>query len=258
MDEFGFPIPLRVRFKKVLGLGSDLYAYMTNVYNRGGLLMGYLATDQKVADDGKRGVIRAFKDLFKKAFSSVVEAGEAGSDITMSALDQGWKYQRLDMTPQEAMLLQTKEDLIRDFSQMVQIPLWKLGIVKDYHYSTAEVAQREYMSQSLNPMLKQIEDEINVKCFMGEIDRRFVEFNREAIIYLDGKTAAEVDDLAVKNGTKTVNEVRDRLHAPRLPGGDARQIAVNTQSSDFTAASEVYKLQQMKNEALTAAKNTVD
>ena len=254
-DEFGIPVPLRARFRHILGLGSDLYGYMTKVYNRGGTLVGYLSTDKPIQDKQKINVIQAFKKLFKAAANT---DQSTGTDLGIAALDQGWKYNRVDLTPNEMMLIETKQDLVQDFAQIVNMPLWKLGIVKDYHYSTAEVAQREYIVACLNPLLYQIEKEIKVKLYPGEDDRRYVEFNRDAIVYLDASTAATIDNTYLQNGTKLRNEVRDRLNLPRLPNGDMQQVPVNVQSSDYTIANEAFKLKQLQAQTTALEKGNVD
>ena len=240
-DESGTPIPLRTRFRHVLGLGSDLYGYTSNLYNRGGVITGYLSTDQKVSDDLKANVIKLFKQLFKRS-----RTNEDGNDNLMAALDNGWKFNRLDLTPQEVQLLATKEDLQRDFAQIVNIPLWKLGRTADYHYASSEAAQREYLASCLNPLLNQIECEINNKLIAPyERDYLYMEFDRDALIALDAKTMAEVDDMAVKNGCMSSDEWRERRNLPHS-GHSIQQVPVNVTSADYVAQAETLKLEGLK------------
>lgn len=238
-DECGNPTPMRCRFKSVLGLGSDFYTYTTNIYNRGGTVVGFLSTDKMVDDAKKTSVIQAFKALFKSAAAT----STSGSDMKMAAVDNGWKFNALNLTPQEMMMLETKKDLKHDFAQIVNMPPWKLGMLEDYHYSTAEAAQREYLQVCLNPLLNQIECEINSKC-ISDFERPFlyVEFKRDVLITIDAKTMAEVDDMAVKNGCMSTDEWRERRNLPH-GGQDIRQVPVNVTSSNFLVKNEALKLQ---------------
>jgi hypothetical protein len=140
-------------------------------------------------------------------------------------------------------LLQAKEDLQRDFAQITNMPLWKLGVLKDYHYSTAESAQREYLQSALNPLLKQIECELNCK-LVHPLDRDalYIEFNREALVNIDAKTMAEVDDIAVKNGSMSTDEFRERRNLPHS-GHGIFQIPVNVTSAEFLVKNEALKLE---------------
>jgi HK97 family phage portal protein len=238
-DEMGAPYHLRDRFRRVLGLASDMHKYTTRLYNRGGTLAGYLSTDHSVNDDKKKTIIQAFKSMFK---SSRVTATE-GADPLISALDNGWKWNKVDLTPQEMMLLEAKKDLRLDFAQIMNMPPWKLGQTENYHYSTSESAQREYIGVCLNPLLNLIEKEIEAKMFSGpEVGRLYVEFDRDALVSLDAKTMAEVDDIHIKNGTINTDEARERLNLEHS-GQGIRQIPVNVTSADFVTKNEALKLE---------------
>lgn len=243
-DECGNPYPIRCRFRAVMGLGSHLYAYSYNVYGRGGLLAGYLSTDHTINDDQKIKIATGFKAMFKKSTVSK----SVGSDIKISALDGGWKFVRLDLTPQEAMLLEAKADFTRDVAKIFNLPLWKLGVLTDYKYASAEQASTDYLTSSLNPLLVQIEREANAK-LLTDFERQmgvYIEFNREKLITLDTQTMASVDDLAVKNGGMSINEWRARRNLPAVPGGDMRQVPVNVTSAAFVEQAEGLKLEGLK------------
>lgn len=242
-DEFGIPVPLRARFRHVLRLGSDVYRYSSNVYNRGGTIAGYLSTEGKVDDDRKKSVIGAFKKLFARARLEQPAPECPENEMQIAALDNGWKFNVLNLSPQEMMLLETKKDLLTDFGQIVNMPPWKLGITENYHYTSSENAQREYMQSSLNPLLNQIESEINAKAF-SSFDRQqglYVQFNREAIISLDAQTSATIDDLAIKNGCMSTDEWRERRNLPH-GNRDIRMIPVNVTSDIYMSQNEQNKL----------------
>jgi HK97 family phage portal protein len=238
-DENGCPVPMRCRFRHVLGLASDLYRYTSKLYNRGGAIVGYLSTDSSVDDRNKKLVADGFRNMLKKG-----RWRNSASNVGVAALDQGWKFNALNLSPQEMMLLETKKDLKKDFAQIVGVPLWKVGELEDYKYATAEAAQREYLLSSLNPLLNQIESEINAKSFL-DFEPFYVEFSRDALISIDAEAMARIDDIGIKNGCMSVGEWRSRRNLP-VGGPDLRQFPVNVTSAEYAAANEAIKLEAAK------------
>jgi HK97 family phage portal protein len=251
-DEHGNVIPLRDRFKSVLGLHSDTITYISNIYNRGGVVAGYLTSDQEVTVEKKKENITWFKKMFRLARKS---PEIIGNDMKMSFLDLGTKFQSLNLTPQEMMLAEQKLDCTRDTAKIINLPLWKLGVVEAYKYASSETANRDYLQSSLNPNLCQIERELNAKLFSG-IEREFlyVEFNREKIIQIDSATMATTMDTQLKNGVTSINEARERLNLQTVDGGNFRQVPVNVQSAAYTEQAEALKLEGLRlNNLLVAA-----
>jgi phage portal protein BeeE len=238
-DECGNPVPMRTRFRHLLGLASDLYRYTSKLYNRGGAIVGYLSSDKTVNDDQKRLVTDGFRGMLSKG-----KWRNSQSNVGVAALDNGWKFNALNLTPQEMSLLETKKDLTRDLAQIVGVPLWKIGVIDDYSYAGGEAAQREYLLSCLNPLLNQIENEINAKSFL-DFEPFYVEFSRDTFISIDAKAQAEIDDIGIKNGCMSVGEWRARRNLP-LIGQDIRQLPVNVTSADYAAANEALKLESAK------------
>jgi hypothetical protein len=130
---------------------------------------------------------------------------------------------------------------------MFSLPAWKLGLTTDYHYSSAEQADREYIKQTLNPLLTQAEREINSKWFSDvERDTHYIEFNRDKLVQLDAKTQAEIEDLGIKNGTLKPNEKRAIHNQPSDVGGNGLLFPVNYQTAAYTEASEALKLEALR------------
>jgi HK97 family phage portal protein len=238
--ECGQLIPMRVRFCHVLGLGSSLYQYSSNIFNRGGVIAGYLSTDQQVHIDKKKEAASQFKETM------TAQSTGRGNKSQIAVLDGHWKFTALNFTPQELMLLETKKDLQRDFAQIVNVPPWKVGMLEDYKYATAEAAQREYLQSSLNPLLNLIERELNSKA-ISDFERPYlyIEFNREALITIDAKTMAEVDHIAIQDGTMTRDEWRARRNLPQGGQGIAL-MPVNATSTEYAVQSEALKLESLR------------
>jgi hypothetical protein len=70
----------------------------------------------------------------------------------------------------------------------------------------------------------------------------YVEFDRDALISLDTKTQAEIDDLHIKNGTITTDEARERINLPHS-GTGVQLVPENMSSADYKAKNETLKLE---------------
>ena len=153
-DEFGIPIPVRTRFRQCFSLATNLYRYTFNVYNRGGTVVGYLSTDQKVAPEQRTNIIQAFKN-----FMTGPKTEKNRQQI--AALDNGWKFNKLDLSHSRIVdYWNPKKDLDHDICRVLNLPPWKIGLLEGYKYATQESAQREYLQASLNPLLNQIEKRV--------------------------------------------------------------------------------------------------
>lgn len=234
----GRVISLPERFCRTFALAASLNVYETNWLNRGGAKIGYLSTDQPMSNDKKSENIKWFKKLFSRNASRDLTGNSP--DFQLSVLDGGLKFNSLILTPQEMQLLENKKDLRRDIAAMLNLPLWKLGVLEDYHYSTAEVAQLDYLKTSLEPILLQIEQELNTKTLLPvEQEVFYWEFNREKAITIDSNTLSTIIDRDIKNGTSSINEGRERRNLSHVPGGDIRQIPTNVDSAVYKEQKEI-------------------
>jgi hypothetical protein len=99
--------------------------------------------------------------------------------------------------------------------------------VKAQNRATAETQQQTAEEGGLAPIMayvKRLVDRV-IATDLGCPDLEFVwSEDRE----FDPLTAARIDDLALRNGSRTVNEVRDRLGLDTLPGGDQPMVLTPT------------------------------
>jgi len=107
--------------------------------------------------------------------------------------------------------------------------------VKAQNRATAETQQQTAEEGGLAPIMayvKRLVDRV-IATDLGCPDLEFVwSEDRE----FDPLTAARIDDLALRNGSRTVNEVRDRLGLDTLPGGDQPMVLTPTGYVSLTPA----------------------
>ena len=86
---------------------------------------------------------------------------------------------------------------------------------------------------TIGPMLSDLEAELRLKLF-GR-DEHYAAFDRESLIELDAKTAAEVAQIEIQSGVLTINERRNRLLRADIKDGDKPRANVTLAPLDYAA-----------------------
>lgn len=233
---------LAKKFKAQFDLGTNMANYEVKIFNSGGKPVGYLTTDTTMTLEKKKENVKGFKRLFR---------ANTGDGPSISMVDGGLKFMNLNMTPEEIQLINSKKDYKGNVAAIFNMPLWKLGVTDGYKYASAELAQKDYIQQTLQPWLKQIELEILTKALSPEEqDFIYPEFDRDKLVTIDAKTLAEIDNSRVAHGVITRNEARSRINLNSIEGASTIQIPANTQSSEYVAQREMNNLKIQELEIL--------
>ena len=88
-----------------------------------------------------------------------------------------------------------------------------------------------FRQQTVNPLLCDLEAEIRMKLFLR--DRHYAAFDRTALIEMDAKAAAEVAQIEIQSGVRTINERRNTLLLPDVPDGDKTRANVTLAPLDY-------------------------
>lgn len=93
------------------------------------------------------------------------------------------------------------------------------AFVKEQNRATAESAREQALAEGLQPMMawvKGVIDELITRYF-GYDD---IEFVWDLAVNVDPEVQARIDDIGLKNGSKTINEVRAKHGEEPVEGGD--------------------------------------
>jgi len=97
------------------------------------------------------------------------------------------------------------------------------AFVKDQNRATADTAQQQALEEGLYPMMdwvKGVIDDLILKYF-GYSD---IEFYWDSEKVTDAEVQARIDDMSVKNGTKSINEIRAKRGDDPVEGGDVPMV----------------------------------
>lgn len=101
------------------------------------------------------------------------------------------------------------------------------------NYKSAENANTAFLAQTLNPMLRMIENEFQRKlCGWRLHGSAKFEFDRSALYASDPESRARYEAQQLGNGTRTVNELRAADNRPPVEGGDKPLVSANLRTID--------------------------
>lgn len=153
--------------------------------------------------------------------------------------EQGMKPISLKLTPQESQLLESKEFTVNRICRMTRVPPHRVGVsMETGTKSTAAELDEAYMRDSLNPILRKVEDAFNALT----PDGYQVQFNRKAFYAGSPWRLVEAVEKEVKGGLASVNEGRLDLGRETIDGGDI--FAIDNNNVTYGLWTEVKKIQE--------------
>lgn len=228
-------------------LGAGLFSlisavndYQTNVFGNNGTLLVAFETDQAFTGDmGDAAFQRLKRDLTNR-----MAKGEP------FLLEAGLKAKVLSTNAREAMTEEAFKALVARICGLMQCPPHKIYAYDGVKYDNLATENYEYAQSCLIPLAEEIEESFRFGLLRdSELDRYWPEFNRQALLASDMKTLGELLDRFVKNGTMTINEVRNLLPLSLNPAphGDRFTVPVNTALIDWETGEVVAQVAQGQN-----------
>ena len=94
-------------------------------------------------------------------------------------------------------------------------------------YKMPEHATQEFLLRTIQPRIREHEDELNSKLLSAEdFGRRRIHVCELALRRLDAKGQAEIDKMHMETGW-SVNEIRSQYDLPSIAEGDAHYVSTN-------------------------------
>lgn len=200
-----------------IGISLASQTYMGNTLEDKGLSHGVLESDQPVEVKNKQAIETGFKNKMS-----------AGGSHNVALLDEGFKYKRVQITPQEAEFVANNREGIIAICQFLNVAPHKLKMLDQSNYSNLQLMTIEHQQDSVIPRVVPIEQELNRKLFSPvEKVNTYIKFNLRSQLRGDQKSEAETLTKYIFAKTMTPNEAREKLDLNPLPGGDELLQPVN-------------------------------
>jgi HK97 family phage portal protein len=145
--------------------------------------------------------------------------------IALQNLD---KVQVISQTAQQLQLLEQRGYSDEALCRLMGVPKI-IAIVGDGggNYRMPEHATQEFLLRTIQPRIREHEDELNSKLLTpADFGRRRIHVCELALKRLDAKGQAEIDKLHLESGW-SVNEIRSQYDLPNIPDGDDHYVSMN-------------------------------
>jgi HK97 family phage portal protein len=183
------------------------------LFSNGMQASGLLTSDQVLTDPQ-----RTQLDAIMQTYTGSERAGK------LMILEGGLKYDKLQLNPVDAQLLQQQRFSIEEICRWVGVPPIIIGHAPEGQTmfgSGVEQTFLAWLALGINPICERIERRISKQLIAPADQRRiYAEFNREAFLQMDAAAKASFLSTMTQNGLMDRNEGRRKLNLQARPGGD--------------------------------------
>ena len=133
----------------------------------------------------------------------------------------------ISQTAQQLQLLEQRGFEVTDLARILGIPRLMMMEEAGSAYKMPEHATQEFLLRTIQPRIREWEDELNSKLLREEdFGRRRIHVCELALRRLDAKGQAEIDKMHMETGW-SVNEIRSQYDLPNIECGDLHYVSTN-------------------------------
>ena len=150
----------------------------------------------------------------------------AASDVVV--LDNVVNPTLVSQTSQQLQLLEQRQFSVSELARLLGVPRIMMMEDAGSSYKMPEHATQEFMLRTIQPRIREWEDEMNAKLLMADdFGKRRIHVCELALKRLDAKGQAEVDKIQLETGASTINEIRAKYDRPAVEDGDEPMASAN-------------------------------
>jgi HK97 family phage portal protein len=196
--------------RNLVGLAIAMDRHLAQFYGEGATPSSILMTDQKLTLDQARIIQGTWEATHKRHRRPAV-------------LSDGLKWQPITTSAADQQMIQTREQIIRDIARIFRVPSHLIGAMGDNQtYQNVEQASLNFLTHTIAPWIRRLETAIST--ILDPADD--VAFDTSTLLRTDALTRARVNELNIKMGARTPNEVRQIEGMEPYIGGDVFNQAI--------------------------------
>ena len=203
--------------RESLGLSLAAQQFGASFFGNGAHLGAILEHPGIVSDTA----LAHIRESFKEIYGGPTKAGTPG------ILEEGMKYTRIGLPPNDAQFLETRTHQVRDVARWFRMPLHKIQDMADASYNNIEHQSLDYLSDTLMPWFVRWEQQIKRKLFRNDPEH-FAEHLYTALLRTDAKSRSSYYRTMFGLAVISPNEIREMENTnPIGPEGDQYFIMAN-------------------------------
>ncbi len=206
---------------RVLAISANADADNIETFRSGGLVRGFVS--------GNSGTV-GFGTVQDTQLDSVAENIEKqlGSGKNIFSLPGEMKFSQISLSPADIELLSTKQFNVLEICRFFGVPPDKVFAQQSTNYKASEMSQVAFLTDTLQPYLRQIELEFQTKLIPRDLYGEYrIDFNIDSLMQTDLTTQAAYMEKTIATGARTVNYWRRRFGQAPVEGGDEAMVSAN-------------------------------
>ena len=142
-------------------------------------------------------------------------------------------FNQISLSPSDIQLLETKTFNVLDICRFFGVHPDKVFAMQTANYKASEMSQVAFLTDTLQPVLTQIENELQIKLIPRELAMEFkIDFDIEPLLQTDLLTQADYINKTIQAGVRTVNHWRKKFGQAPVPNGDKVLVSANLKALD--------------------------
>lgn len=202
-------------------------------FANGGTVKGLVSNDRSLRGYGE------YQDteLQKTAADLNRRYNIEGENIVASPGQTG--FTQISMSSVDMQFLESRKFTVIEICRFFSVPPTFVYADTSNNYKTVEQADVDFLSHTLNPLLRNIEIELRRKLIAPQLAHKYkFEFDRRELFACDLNGMMNYGTKLLQLGT-TINEVRQMNGLPAVGGGDAVMVSANLRGIDEIGAKPV-------------------
>lgn len=209
-------------------------------FKNGGNVRGLVGNDTSVRGFGE------YQDAeLKKTAASLDDQFSSGHNIV--SLPGQVDFHQLSLTSADMQFLESRKFTVREICRFFGVPPSFVFDDTSNNYKSAEMANVAFLSNTLGPILRKIENEFQRKLYTPtQYGKRRIEFDRRGLYACDLDSRVKYQTATIAAGIYTVNEWRREENKPTVEGGDKVLVSANLKGIDDLGVGPVPSKPQKK------------
>mgnify|MGYP002752897980 FL=1 len=208
---------------KILGIAASANNQSEYNFQPGNTYKGFISGDAESTVKGYKEYKESQLEDIASRFREELRKGE-----TITYLPGQTKFNPLSMSPADIQLMEQNKFSVLDICRFLGVHPDKAFAGQSQNYKASEMSQVQYMTDTLQPMLRQISNEFYVKLISKGLYSKYrIEFDLDAFYQTDIETMTMHMEKCIQYGIYTVNEYRAKKGLPPVSGGNEPMISCN-------------------------------
>ncbi len=193
-------------------------------YNRfanGGNVRGIVSNGNSVHGFGE------YQDAELEKTAESIDSRFQGGERIVSLPGQV-DFKQISLSSTDMQFLESRKFTVRDICRFFGVHPSFVFDDTSNNYKSAEMANVAFLSNTLNPLLRKIESELQRKLFSAaQYGKRKIQFDRRGLYACDLESRVKYQADTIAAGLYTVNEWRKEENKPAVTGGDTVLVSAN-------------------------------